>query len=626
MLALAIVVAVAAVACAFGMRLLRFAHRTEFSSFLERAVFATALGLGATAYLVLALGLAGALDARTLVIVLAALAIISWRELGQLVLGVIRGLADFAGRPRSIGGAAATAFIVLTLLLAILAALAPASANDWDGLSYHLAVPKIYLQAHGIHYIGWLSHSNFPFTMEMLYALGLALDGQGAAKLFHALCAVLVVLAILSFGAAHWERRHGALAAVIFLSAPVVMWEATSGLNDLAAALFTLLSLYAFINWWSGRGSAWLIIAGALCGLAVGVKMTSLGLLGFLAVAAFYHRAASERAGAAAAMRSAAVVIALAAIIASPWYIKAYVWTGNPVFPFFYNWFGGKYWTADAARLYRAEQLGFGMGRSPLALLLAPWNLTMYGHMFSNFPERPLIYTSIGPLLLALVPGLLLLGRLDKRAKFLLLYSVAAFCIWFALSQHMRYAIPMLPPLSLCAGFAGSEILKKARKELRPIAIGAMVLVCVMSFAIFVLVVGDGIPAALGLETQQAYLARTVDGLYTMARVINALPPGSKVIMYGETRGFYFDTPYMWGNHHHNMIPYDRLADSDQLIAAYHSFGITHVLMTAQFIQAVKGRGSRLGILLAESLEQRKLAAVAMRGDLILLRITEPRA
>jgi 4-amino-4-deoxy-L-arabinose transferase-like glycosyltransferase len=626
LLTLAIAVAVVVVACAFGMRLLRLARDARFSSFLERAVFAAALGLGAIAYLVLGLGFADALYGRTLVIMLALLALISWRELGRLAVGVMRGLGDFAGRPRSIGAVATTVFILLVLLLAILGALAPSSANDWDGLSYHLAVPKIYLQAHRIHYIGWLSHSNFPFTMEMLYALGLGLDGQGAAKLFHALCAALVVLALLSFGAAHWERRHGALAAVIFLSAPVVMWEATSALNDLAAALFTLLSLYAFINWWSGRGAAWLVISAALCGLAAGVKMTSLGLLGFLAIAAFYHQAVTERARGAAAVRAAAVFAAIAAAVASPWYIKSYAWTGNPVFPFFYNWFGGKYWTADAARLYRAEQLSFGMGRSPLQLLLAPWNLTMYGHMFSNFPERPLVYTSIGPLLLALLPGLLLLGKLDKRAKFLLLYSLVALCIWFALSQHMRYVIPMLPALSLCAGFSGSEILARGRKELRPAAIGAIALVCVISFCIFAWLVGDAIPTALGVESETAYLTRTLDGLYTMAQVINALPPGSKVIMYGETRGFYFDTPYMWGNHHHNMIAYDRLTDSDQTIAAYRSLGITHVLMTSQFMQAVKGRGSGLAVLLADSLAQRKLAAVAIRGNLILLRITEPRA
>ena len=217
-------------------------------------------------------------------------------------------------------------------------------------------------------------------------------------------------------------------------------------------------------------------------------------------------------------------------------------------------------------------------------------------------------------------------SRDDRRVKFLLLYSLVALGIWFALSQHIRYAIPLLPPLALCAGFAAGELLKRASRELRAAAIAAMVLVCVMSATIFAWLVSDSLPVAVGAETETAYLTRTLDGLYAMAGVVNALPAESKVIMYDETRGFYFDTPYMWANNQHReLIPYDRLADSDQLIAAYHSLGVTHVLMTASFLRAVEGRGSRLGILVADSLQRHQFAPVAERGNLILLRITEPR-
>jgi len=624
--ALAIVVALWVSACAFGMRLLRPRPGLEFASFLERAVFSSALGLGAAAYLILALGLAQwfypwAIGAAFLVP-----AIVSWRELRELLTGLGRGLRGFRSQPVTIGGAAVTAFLVAMFALMVLGALAPASQNDWDGLSYHLAVPKLYLQHHGIHFIGWVSHSNFPFTLEMLYAAGLALHGQAAAKLFHALSGLLLALALLAFGSTHWQRRHGALAAVTLLSAPIVTWEATAAFNDLAAALFTLLSLYAFINWWSERGARWLPVAAVMCGFALGIKMNVMALLGFLAVAALYHLTMTRREGAVAGLRAAAILVGIAALVASPWYIKSYLWTGNPVYPFFYELFGGRYWTAEAARLYRQEQLGFGMGRGPLAFLLAPWNLTMHGGMFDNFPARPRAYSSIGPLFLALPPALLLLGRLERRVKFLLAYSLIAFGAWFVLSQHLRYAIPLLPPLALCAGYAGSEILRRARKELRPFVLIAIVLVCVMSLGIFTLVVADGIPAALGRETADAYLSRTLDGLYAMAAVVNSLPPGSKVIMNGETRGFYFDTPYMWGERHHNMIPYDRLRDADQLARAYAALGVTHVLMTTDFLQAVRRRRGKFANLLAEAFDEGRFGEVARRGDFVLLRLREPSA
>jgi len=626
LLAIVIVAAVAAAACAFGMRLLRPAPALQFASLLERATFAAALGLGVIAYLILAVGLARALYWWVIVIIVAVLAAIAYRELGQLLAGIARGLRSFFTSRSTLGGAVVGIFLLLMIALAILGALAPSSQNDWDALSYHLAVPKIYLHAHGIAYIGWLSHSNFPFSTEMWYVMGLAFQGQAAAKLFHTLCAILTVLAMLAFGAAHWERRHGALAALVFLAAPAVAWEATSALNDLAAGLFTLLSLCAFINWWSRRGARWAVVAAVLCGFAVGVKMNALALSGFLVVASFYHVAATERTGPASALRAAATFAVIALLVASPWYIKSYVWTSNPVYPFFYHLFDGKYWTAEAARLYRAEQLGFGMGRSPLALLLAPWNLTMHGHRFSNFPNQPLAYVSVAPLLLALLPGLLLLGKLDRRVKFLLIYSLVAFIAWFYLSQHMRYLIPALPGLALCAGFAGSEVLRRAGKELRVGAIAALALTCLVSLGIFAILVGVSAPAAVGAESEAAYLTDGLDGLYLMAQVVNALPHGSKVIMYGETRGFYFDTPYMWGDHHHNMIRYDRLADAAQLIAAYRRLGLTHLLMTQSFMEDVERRGGKLEILLADAIAQHRLVIVATCGNDILLRIAEPRA
>jgi 4-amino-4-deoxy-L-arabinose transferase-like glycosyltransferase len=624
LLAIVIVIAVAAVACAFGMRLLAAARTLQSTSLLERAVFGAGIGLGALAYLVLAIGLLGWLYWWAMLAIVVSFAAIAWRELGSLVAGAGRGIRQFFSRQASIGGVAVTAFLLVMILLAVLGALAPSSVNDWDGLSYHLAVPKLYLQAHAIHYIGWLSHSNFPFTMEMLYSLGLALGGQGGAKLFDTLCGVLVLLAMVAFAASHWERRHGALAALVFLSAPVIAWEATSGLNDLAAALFTLLSLYAFVNWWSGRGEGWLAVAGVLCGFDLGIKATALALAGFLVVAALYHRIVTERAGTGAGLRTAGLFLLITIAVALPWYVKAYVWTGNPVYPFLYNIFGGKYWTPEAARLYREEQLGFGMGHSLPAFLLGPWNLTMHGNMFSNFPTRPLMYTAIGPLFLALLPGLLLLGRPDRRVKFLLIYCLAGYTAWFVLSQHIRYAIPFLPAVALCAGYAGSEIARKAAKELRPVAIGAILLVCMLSLAIFVVLVAESVPVALGMESQAAYLTRTLDGLYTMAQEINALPSGSKVIMYGETRGFYFDTPYMWGNHHHNMIPYERLENVDQLMASYRALGVTHVLMTGSFMQAVRQGRGKLAELLDAALRSKRLVPIAIRGDLILLRIAEP--
>jgi hypothetical protein len=159
----------------------------------------------------------------------------------------------------------------------LLAALAPPGGNDWDGLAYHLAAPKVYLSHGRIHFIPYDSHTNFPFTMEMLYGLGLALGGAPLAKLFHWAAGCLTALAVAAFCAAHLGRGEPSasplasprlrsapapcgrpprrlpawappLAAALFLSVPQVAWEATTAYIDLGTTLFQFLALYALVN------------------------------------------------------------------------------------------------------------------------------------------------------------------------------------------------------------------------------------------------------------------------------------------------------------------------------------------------------------------------------------------
>ncbi len=96
----------------------------------------------------------------------------------------------------------------------------------------------------------WLTHSNFPFLLEMLYLLGLLLHGPVLAKLFHFACGWLTALAIYSFGRRFWSPRAGLLGAVTFATIPFVLWEMTVAYNELAFALYAFLALYTLAIWY----------------------------------------------------------------------------------------------------------------------------------------------------------------------------------------------------------------------------------------------------------------------------------------------------------------------------------------------------------------------------------------
>ncbi|NIM04808.1 MAG: phospholipid carrier-dependent glycosyltransferase, partial [Armatimonadetes bacterium] len=256
----------------------------------------------------------------------------------------------------------------MTILL-LVGVLAPSAGTGWDGLAYHLAVPKIYLQHHRILVLPWMSHSNFPFAMEMLYLLGLALQGQALAKLLNFSCGVLIALAVYCWGNKSIGKGAGLLGMAIFISIPLVFWEATVAYNELAFALFCLLSIWA---WWKkeeGPASRWIILSGIFAGLALATKMLAGFLVVFMVLAILWRKIeqsaddlsvkqktkpASKRPSEKAdetpsnpqtgIARPIALALWLvpALLVAAPWYVKSYLWTGNPVYPFFYDIFGGR--------------------------------------------------------------------------------------------------------------------------------------------------------------------------------------------------------------------------------------------------------------------------------------------
>ena len=596
--ALALLVLVVAAGFAAGSSLI--IRLPGWQSRWEHFVYSTAVGLGILAYAMLAAGLLGWLRLPVAIAVVCLLGLTYLLRRGKAV--AIEGNTE--GQPGKWKAAAWAAGLFLGIIagLSLLEALAPPSGADWDGLSYHLAVPKIYLRAARIYYLGWMSHSNFPFTWEMLYAVGLMLQGARLAKLFHWLAGALAAAAAYFVARQASGRRAGVLAACCFAAAPLAGWEATVAGNDLAASLYTLLALGALLHWHRSGDKRWLWLCGALAGLAAGCKMTALLLITFLVPAVLVQGTSGKR------LRHAVQLAVIALVIASPWYVKSTMWTGNPVYPFFYELFGGKYWSAEAAALYRQEQLSFGMGRGLAALLLLPWNLTMHGNKFSNWPERTFTIAtqSLGPLLLALVP-MFWLRRLSRGEKALLAYCVIALVAWFWMSQHIRYMLPTAAILCVLAGIGADKAAQAGTGKVVGAAYAAAAL-----WAVLVLGLGalGSFPAALGLESEPRYLARTLDE-YPAVKMVNSLPAEAKVIMYGETRGFYFDRDYMWGNHHHEMLLYDRMADVRQLIGGYRSMGVTHVLVTASFLSAVRTGQEPLSRLMRQALAEGLLKPVA---------------
>jgi hypothetical protein len=592
-LAAPIVLLIAAACYGAGSQIL-LTLRVQPESFSGGVAFGTALGLGILSYLVLGIGLGGWLSTTSVLILLGVVAAL--------------GLSYFARRPRQsretrpprtdatqrrgLLGTALLAVIFLAAIVTLIGALSPPLADDWDGLAYHLADPRLYIEQGKIFPIDFESHSNFPFTIEMLYTVGLALKSVSIAKGFSWI--LWIIGGLGAYGLARTLAGEsvgawcGLAAAVLFLACPIVLWEATSSYVDVAGGAFLVLSAEALLLWRRGTGRGWLVAAGLFAGWSLGTKMTlALAVVVLIVCALWWSRASlGKRAGHALAFA------AIAAAVASPWYIKSYLSTGNPVYPFYYNVFDGRNWSSENAQIYAAQQASFGVKERGLRqLIAAPWDLVAHPDVYYDkvSSDPMVIYLfSLGLGFVVSLPVLALGLRPEREMIGLLALVAISFVVWFFQVQYTRYLVPLLPVASaLIAACAGS--LAQRRRTLRPVALAF----CVFAIGLSIFHVGlagrwtcaDRLGVVVGREPQEDYLRARLR-VFPMAEFVNReLPTNAKIIMYNLVFGFYFDRDYMWGDpRHHTLIAYDSMRDAGDLVGALRGLGVTHMLIDEELM------------------------------------------
>ena len=224
----------------------------------------------------------------------------------------------------------------------------------------------------------------------------------------------------------------------------------------------------------------------------------------------------------------------------APFYVKNWVLTGNPLYPFFYRLFGGVGWDADQARIYDLFLQNLGMGRGWLDYLLLPWNLSFHARMHS-----PQFDGVMGPMFLLLLPFLAGIRKVPWAVKVLLVYAGATFLFWAASAQQIRYLIPVFPPLAVVVGYVMGRF-----RDRKPVFV---LLVCLFGVGLCVngySIAGEYLKIkphryVLGKEDRDAFLSRIIPS-YPMFRYINAqLPVDANIFfIYMRNLGFLCDRAY----------------------------------------------------------------------------------
>jgi hypothetical protein len=524
---------------AFGLgRLALCRAGIKFVSWGEHIVFSFGLGFGILSYSTFALGALQVLYPAVvclLVGVYALLVLAGWFSLRCPL--EIEGKSSFKTR-HSFWDRCITAILVVCLFLGFLLVLTPAIGKD--ALSYHLAVPKLFLKHHGIHFIPGNIFAQYPLNSEMLFTIGLALRGDVLAKGIHFVMGLCILVGMWQFTRHHIsEIAFIPIALLVFYSIPSVFVGSHMAYSDLPATFYAFLAVYAFVNWFRRREDRWLILCGLLSGLAISTKYTALLLpfLGCLGIlwACRHHRVSNQH-----ILRLLLAYVTCAVVVGSPFYMKNWIMTGNPFYPLLYKIFDGRGWDPEQARLYDLFLRSLGMGRGLWDYLLLPWNVSFNAKMHS-----PQFDGILGPVFILILPFALGMRKIAIGVKIAMAYCLFTFMFWASSAQQIRYLIPVFPFLAIMTAYILSYY------DRRRAVFGVLVILIGGSLGFngyyivrdFLKIKPLGV--ITGSEDRDAFLNRMIPS-YAMFQYVNReLPEGSKIFfIYMKNLGYLCDHPY----------------------------------------------------------------------------------
>jgi hypothetical protein len=565
--------------------------RLSIGSNTERLVFSISIGLGVLSYATLALGLLGLLYKGIFYLLVTATILVGGKEILDAVQSIIKwvvnrgrlvGLLELRAVPclRKLGERVLGGVFVAHVLLNTVAALAPPVYAD--SLGYHLAAVKVYIQVHRVSFIP-LWTWNFPFTPQMLYMLGILLWSDRVATLTSVLMGTLTALGIFAFGRKHLRlTRLGALmGSLLFYTTPLVINVTTTPQEDAGLALFTFLALYALVNWLDTDHKGWLAISALMAGWAVGSKYTVLLLPPCLAVFALAW--SRRKYNWLKSLRTVAFLCLVAAAVASPWYLKNWIATGNPLWPHFYSLLGGRYWTAENAAGYSGQMdLGGPLFEELKAFVVGPWVYTV-----QQFPKSRIL---LSPAFLAFLPGLPLVWQQRRLVKdivvLFLAYALVFYSGWFITNRNVSYFSSVIPALALLTAYVIERLSSRRRwwRVLSGLVVGLNLIFCLGGALAYA---SQAVPVVFGLESEEEFLLENAPYYEVWQYVNHHLPPESKLFIFPR-HGYYLDREYFRASSYmQTIVNYAELDSADELLARLRELGFTHIVWDEGY-----GRGS----------------------------------
>lgn len=395
----------------------------------------------------------------------------------------------------------------------------------FDALWYHLTLPKLYLMYNGIFHIpgAILYYSDMPRLTEMLFTAGLSFGSDFWARIFEYGFGILTCIVLYKIGRKFLSNRWAILLPVIYYSNLVVGWESFSGYIDLSRTFFATLGLLAFLTWTEKKEQKYFVYAALFIGVTIATKLLALADIGVYAVALFFYE--KQSVALSLRLKRIATFIFLALLGPLPYFVFAFVHTGNPIFPLF----------SHTVSLGITWQIF-----NPLFLVRALWTTLAQAS------------DPINPFYLAIFPFIIIFWKkLWHEIPLLVIFALGGLIAWYITPQTGggRYILPYLPVLSVVGVYIVSSLSKGYQRAF----ILFIFLVALISLGVRGAANVKFLPVIFHRETEAHFMQNhlqfnlgdfyDIDGYF--AKHIKST---DRVLLYGFHNLYYVNFPFIDGN------------------------------------------------------------------------------
>jgi 4-amino-4-deoxy-L-arabinose transferase-like glycosyltransferase len=597
---LSFVIAITSVAFCAGRRIARLLS-LNFTGAAEELAFSVMMGVGVIGLGLLVLGLAGLLVPVPIILFIALLILLSWRD----VLRLMTLVKDSSCR--SLSTKLRVALVLsFAALIVILASRTLTPPHTPDEAIYHLSVTKRFVQQGRISPVidNWAG--NMPFLIHMLYAICLVAKADIAAKLFGFCLAVVTSLAVYAFCCRFLTRRAGVASMFGFFGAGMVVEVAITSRIDVSLAGMLFLAAYAMMVYFQTSAHGWLCASAILSGFSLGIKYSA-GIYIILISIMFLVESFFRRQKVVHVIRRGLLYSAIVAAIAAPWFVKNFVWFSNPVYPFVTGevaeYAPGRIRFFDAEDQHkldahfenaRAQMPGLVNEREVEMSKAAAKRVKRQPLRFWEYFTKPDIYNMSEeyhyPNYLFLFCPLMVFVARSRWLVWLGLFSVAFFLASVETSWIARLLLPIYPALTVISAYTICELASKSdwrarsrrlisMSRLIPVLVATAVVGGTALFSIVRFRESKDVSFITGAVSGTEYMQNVY--YYAPADFINrATPENSRVLMIGAEASYDLQRDYIadvnWDSTEWRRLLV-RNRSLEDLNADLKSRGVTHV-------------------------------------------------